>query len=321
MRNPTAPDFVYDPHPRKLSRKGWTVLGVVGVIVIAVYYLVVTFYSSEGGSQFSSSGTQNADGITMELEPVALQPDQGLATFRVSLTSEDSNIADGSNRAVDNIRLTVSGPDGSQEIRFPQGTAFGRAELVLGVSGELAEYPFDRYVAAYFFSADFYDRGTGGVNESRADIPITVIADGAVNGWDSEVAVNYLASSFTAVGVNFDRAFSTKLFALVLIGLALIMSIIALVISLLVFSNRRKTEAALLAWTGSLLFALPILRTYLPGAPPIGAAIDIYIFLWSIVMSFLAVFFVAMSWVGQRGAELEIHRPSPEHQAGVQHGA
>jgi uncharacterized membrane protein len=321
MRNPATPDFAYDPHPRKLSRKGWTLLGVVAVIVIAIYYLVVTFYSSEGGSQFSTNGSQDLDGITLALEPVSLQPDQGLSTFRVSLTSEDPAISDGSNRAVDNIRLTVSGPDGSQEVRFPQGAAFGRAELVLGISGELAQYPFDNYIAAYFFSADFYDRGTGGVNESRADIPISVVAQGAINGWDSQVSVSYLASSFTAVGVNFDRAFSTKLFALVLIGLALIMSIIALVISLLVFSNRRKTEAALLAWTGSLLFALPILRTYLPGAPPIGAAIDIYIFLWSIVMSFLAVFFVAASWVGQRGAELEIHRPSPEHQAGVQHGA
>jgi Domain of unknown function (DUF4436) len=305
MRNLAAPDYVDDPHPRKLSKRGWTLLLLIGAAVIAVYTLVVAFYSAEGGSTFVESDNAPAVGISAVLEPISISPDESTASFRVTLSSDDQAIEDPDGRAADNIRVTVSGPEGSQEIRIPQGSAFGRAELVLGISGELASYPLDTYQGIYFITADFFSRESGGINQSRESIPVSVTTRGAVNGWDSVLTVENTAAPAAIVSVSFDRAFSTKLFAFVLLTLAFLVSVIALVISLLVFSNRRKIEVALLAWTGSLLFALPILRTYLPGAPPIGAAIDIYVFLWTIVMSFVAVFFVSASWISQKGAELE----------------
>lgn len=301
----TGPDFTEDPHPRQLSKRGWSLLGVTALIFVVIYWLVVAFYSSEGASSFESSTNINTSGIDIDFEPIGLNPETSNASFRVVMSSSDANIADSSGRAVDNIRVTVLGPDGSQEIRIPQGTAFGRAEVVLGVSGEPAQYPLDTYNGSYFVNADFYDRQSGGANESKGEIPINIDSSGAINGWDSSLNVVSTGSSSVILSAEFGRAFSTKLFALVLLALATIVSLIALFISILVLSNRRKVESALLAWTGSLLFALPILRSYLPGAPPIGAAIDIYVFLWTVVMAFIAVFFIAISWVGQRGAELE----------------
>jgi hypothetical protein len=301
----SGPDFTEDPHPRQLSKRGWSLLGVTALIVVVIYWLVVSFYSSEGGSSFESEATVNRGGISINFEPIGVSPDTSNASFRMVMSSDDETISDADGRAVDNIRVTVGGPDGSQEIRIPQGTAFGRAEVVLGVAGELAQYPFDSYSGVYFVNADFYDRQTGGVNETKGAIPLEVTSVGAINGWNSALGVSSTGSFGVGLSADFDRAFSTKLFALVLLALAALTSLLALFISVLVLSNRRKVEAALLAWTGSLLFALPILRTYLPGAPPIGAAIDIYVFLWTVVMAFIAVFFIAASWVGQRGAELE----------------
>jgi hypothetical protein len=266
---------------------------------------VVSFYSSEGASSFESAANTNMSGIDINFEPIGLSPETSNASFRMVMSSNDASISDASGRAVDNIRVTVSGPDGSQEIRIPQGTAFGRAEVVLGVSGEPAQYPWDSYSGSYFVDADFFDRQSGGANETKGEIPINIASSGAINGWDSSLDVVSTATSSLILGAEFSRAFSTKLFALVLLALATVVSLIALFISILVLSNRRVVESALLAWTGSLLFALPILRSYLPGAPPIGAAIDIYVFLWTVVMAFIAVFFIAISWVGQRGAELE----------------
>ena len=321
MRNIAAPDFVDDPHPRKLSKRGWTLLGFTALIIVVIYTLVVAFYSTEGASTFTVTSEPPSQGISAVIEPIAISPDQSLASFRITLASNDSAIEDANGRASDNIRLTVSGPDGSQEIRIPEGSAFGRAEVSLGISGELAEYPFDGYSAVYFVVADFFDRETGGVNQSREPIPVTVTTRGAVNGWDGAINVEYTAAPAAVVSVEFERAFSTKLFALLLITLSFIVAALALIISLLVFSNRRRVEAALLAWTGSLLFALPILRSYLPGAPPIGAAIDIYVFLWSIVMSFVAVFFVAAAWVSQTAAKLRLDEHKKPVKAGQSHGA
>jgi hypothetical protein len=321
MRNIAAPEFVNDPHPRKLSKRGWTFLGFTALIIILVYTLVVAFYSTEGASTFTVTDEPPSQGISAVIEPIAISADESLASFRITLASNDSSIEDENGRASDNIRLTVSGPDGSQEIRIPQGSAFGRAEVSLGISGELAEYPFDSYSAVYFVVADFFDRETGGVNQTRESIPVTVTTRGAVNGWDGAINVEYTAAPAAVVSVEFERAFSTKLFALLLIALSFFVAALALFISLLVFSNRRRVEAALLAWTGSLLFALPILRSYLPGAPPIGAAIDIYVFLWSIVMSFVAVFFVVAAWVSQTAAKLRLHEEKEPAKVGHSHGA
>ena len=312
----TGTDFAENPHPRQLSKRGWGLLGVTAVIVIIIYGLVVAFYSSEGGSTFESAASSSNSGISINFEPIGLNPETSNASFRMVISSADATISDSNGRAVDNIRVTVSGPDGSQEIRIPQGTAFGRAEVVLGVSGELAQYPLDKYTGAYFVAADFFDRQSGGANESKGEIPVTIESSGAINGWDSALNVASTGSGAVILGADFGRAFSTKLFALVLLALATIVSILALFISILVLTNRRKVESALLAWTGSLLFALPILRSYLPGAPPIGAAIDIYVFLWTVVMAFIAVFFIAISWVGQQGAVLEaVHdqEETPSH--------
>ena len=301
----TGSDFAEDPHPRQLSKRGWSLLGVTSLIFVVIYGLVVAFYSAEGGSSFKSSASATASGIDINFEPVGVNPETGNASFRLVMSSNDAGVSDQNNRAVGNIRVTVSGPDGTQEIRIPQGTSFGRAEVVLGISGEPAQYPVDAYSGTYFVNADFYDRQSGGANESKGEIPVNLDSSGAVNGWDSALTVAETGNATVILSAEFSRAFSTKLFALVLVALATIVSLLALFISILVLSNRRRVEAALLAWTGGLLFALPILRSYLPGAPPIGAAIDIYVFLWTVVMAFIAVFFIAVSWVGQRGAELE----------------
>ncbi len=322
----SGPDFTEDPHPRQLSKRGWTLLGITALIVIFIYWLVVAFYSSEGRSSFESSPSTDSGGISISFEPIGISPDTSNASFRMVLNTSDVDISDPDGRTVNNIRVTIIGPDGSQEIRFPEGTtAFGSAEVVLGVAGELAQYPFDSYKGTYLVTADFYDRQTDGLNETKGAIPIEITSVGAINGWFSALNVSALLnsaprttpeltelSSGVVLGAEFSRAFSTKLFALVLLALAATVSLFALFISILVLSNRRKAESALLAWTGSLLFALPILRAYFPGDPTIGAALDIYVFLWTVVMAFIAVFFNAIAWVGQRGAELKAERTQVE---------
>ncbi len=321
----SGPDFTEDPHPRQLSKRGWTLLGITTLIVIFIYWLVVAFYSSEGRSSFESASSTDSGGISISFEPIGISPDTSNASFRMVLNSSDVDISDPDGRTVNNIRVTIIGPDGSQEIRFPEGTAFGYAEVVLGVAGELAQYPFDSYKGTYFVAADFYEGQTGGVNETKGAIPIEITSVGAINGWISALNVSAFLNSATRItpeltelssgvvlGAEFSRAFSTKLFALVLLALAATVSLFALFISILVLSNRRKAESALLAWTGSLLFALPILRAYFPGDPTIGAALDIYVFLWTVVMAFIAVFFNAIAWVGQRGAELKAERTQVE---------
>jgi hypothetical protein len=106
--------------------------------------------------------------------------------------------------------------------------------------------------------------------------------------------------------ITFSRAFSTQVFALLILCLVVVLSVLALIVGLLVQTNRRRAEATLMSWAAALLFALPLLRNYMPNAPPIGAAIDVYVYLWVIVMAVLALVLIVLAWIRQRGAELRV---------------
>ena len=74
-------------------------------------------------------------------------------------------------------------------------------------------------------------------------------------------------------------------------------------------TRRRAAEVGLLSWTAALLFALPLLRTYMPNSPPIGASIDVYVYLWVMVAA------VAAAVLGHPGAGPR--RPEPPRPSGT----
>jgi len=48
------------------------------------------------------------------------------------------------------------------------------------------------------------------------------------------------------------------------------------------------------------LFALPILRNSMPNAPPIGIALDVYVFFWVLLMSVVSASMIAIAWIKVR---------------------
>jgi hypothetical protein len=197
----------------------------------------------------------------------------------------------------------VVSSDGASEYKFLAGDYLGRAEVTVGLYGDAAAYPLDVHDGSFTVIADTYTRDSTGALESTGDIPVSYQTMGGVNGWDIAFTLPSSPDAFTIVGMEMSRVFSTKIFAFVLLAMASLLALLALFTALLVITNRRKIEVALLPWTASLLFALPLLRTYLPNAPPIGAAIDIYIYLWVIVGAVIASVLSVLAWVIQRGAE------------------
>jgi hypothetical protein len=295
------------PAPRSLSTRGWIALGVVIALVVLAYVLVARFYNAEGGIQVTggNTGTQSAE-LSVSVEPLAMDAVGNNATLRLVFDAEDSALLNSDGRLAKNIRATVSSPDGSQEFRFPAGTLLGRAEALVGTNGEAATYPFDSHDAVVALVVDTYERESSGTFLSQGGVTFKTSATGGVNGWDTELILPDTVSDGVIIGANFQRAFSTQVFAVLMISLGLILAALALVVGILVTSNRRKMEVALLPWTASLLFALPLLRTYLPNSPPIGASIDIYVYLWVIAMAITAAVLVVFSWMNPRRAERAI---------------
>lgn len=292
------------PAPRPLSKRG-AIIGALILLATAVLYIVaVQNYSTEGGltAPDPPQAISQRD-ILVTVEPLLLNTNTSDVSMRLSFEAEGSDLV-ADDRLKANTRITISSSDGAQEVKFLEGDSLGRAEVVIGVSGEQAGYPFDQHAGFFTMTADTYTRGSDGGIESTGTIPLRVQATGGINGWNTVLEFPDFTGQQVFVGMNFNRVFSNIAFALLILAVASVLSLLALFTSLLVVTDRRRIEVALLAWTGSLLFALPLLRTYLPNGPPVGAAIDIYLYMWLIIGAGIAATLVVVAWIRQKGAEL-----------------
>lgn len=293
--------------------KIWAVLVVILVVFAIVYVLVVRFYNAEGGTVVSGgfSGSTSAD-LIVNIEPLSVEAVDGSASVRLTFTSPSGALLDDDGRLTRNVRASISTSDGPDEFVFPAGTVFGRADVEIGMDGEVANYPFDTHDALVGIVIETFEKNRNGEVVSSAGEPFGLIASGGVNGWDTSIILPTATSDGALFSVSFDRAFSNQLFAVVLISLGTVLSILALLVGVRVFTGHQRLETVLLAWTASLLFALPLLRSYLPNSPPIGAAIDIYIYLWVIIMAMLAAVLIIVSTIMRQGTSTEeghVHGP------------
>ena len=299
MSNRHAHEQIHHVMPRPLSRRGWAAVIVVALVFLAAYIMVATLYNAEGESTNMNaplSGTQA--GIIVTVTPVSVEPTTNQVTLDLAFAPQ-GDVVDTAGRLASNTRIAVTSSAGTQELKLTAGDSFSRMEVKVGTTGEEVRYPFDAHSGTFVVQADTYQRASDGSLTSTGDIPVGLQGSAGVAGWDTSYDFDPSFAT-TAIGdVTFTRAFTTKAFAFVLILLVVALSTLSLIVGLLVFSNRRKAEVALLSWSAALLFALPLLRTYLPGAPPIGAAIDIYIYLWVIVIAVISAMLVVVAWVRQ----------------------
>jgi hypothetical protein len=297
------------PQPRPLTRRGGWVLGVIGLVIVVLYALVVHFYNAEGGNVTAGGlQTTKTSGIIATIDPVDVNAEKDRATLNISLGAQGPEILDTNGKLKNATRILVSSSLGTQEVKYAAGEPLGRFESLIGVDGEQALYPFDNHVGDFQISAETYKSdGTGGL-ETLGFTNVGLQQGGGVSGWDT---VNDFPTQMLAQSggeISFTRSFSTKVFAILMLFLVALLSGTTLIVAALVYTNRRKAEVGLMAWAGGVLFALPLLRNYLPYGPPVGAAIDIYIYLWAIVAAVSAVTLFVIGWVRQNRAVLEAAR-------------
>lgn len=298
-----APHPLPIPKPRRLSRRGWIIASAVVLVVAALYVIVAVFYNVVGGTFFQGDPPDSQAGIIVEVEPVAVDAQKNQANVHLRFVAAGPDIVDDTGRLTANTRVLVTSSLGSDEIRFPAGEPLGQKEIVVGLDGEQARYPLDVHDGILTVQIDTYTKNADGSftagDPVYASFDQTSSNDGwGINGWDTVMTASDRPAS-ADLALSFTRAFSTKIFAVVLLLLVVILSGIAVVVGVLVSTRRRSAEIGLMAYAASLLFALPALRTYMPNAPPIGAAIDIYVYLWVIVGAIIAVTLVVTSWIGQ----------------------
>jgi hypothetical protein len=290
------------------------VLAVFAVLFLIAFTLVIRFYSVEGGSRvLGGVGPSSQSGLLVTVDPDAVDATREISRVLLNFEVTGQRFADRDGRLVDNVRVTLESQNGYKEILFPRGTVVGQDQVDIGLDGQVANYPFDQHSGTLNVLADTYRQDSDGSFVSTGSLLVGVqpaatqddqgqVAVG-VNGWDTTMVLSTGMDQQATVDLTFDRAFSTQIFAVLILSVAGMLALLALSAGTLVYTGRRPAEAALLSWTAALLFALPALRNYLPNSPPLGAAIDMYAYLWFMVAAGIAAVLMILGWSLQRAQE------------------
>lgn len=280
------------------TRRLWAVRALVAIVLLGAFVAVTSMYDAEG-QVTQVGGAAATGGFVATVSPVSINPATGYASVRVAISNPAPQYVDATGRLAAATRITIVTDSGVAEERFPAGTVPGAMTVDAGLDGDLALYPFDDHHGSIVVVVDRFRTQDDGSVVSDGDIPVTLVADGGMAGWMTTLTVPTEPQAEARATMTFERTFSTRVFALLVVSMSVALAALSLTIGLLVRFGRRVVEATLLSWGAALLFALPAMRNFLPGSPPIGVALDVYVFLWVMGAAVLAAILLAVAWIAR----------------------
>jgi hypothetical protein len=103
------------------------------------------------------------------------------------------------------------------------------------------------------------------------------------------------------LSLEIQRTGAVSIFGIAIYAAMVILAGCAFVIGSLVFIGIRRIEVTFAGALGAIIFALPALRTALPGSPPLGVRGDLLMFFWAEIGAIIALCLFVAAWV-RRGA-------------------
>ena len=264
--------------------------------------VVVTIYNPGGRLEAQSAEFPPAD-VNITVEVVSINPATYSTLLRLHVTEVAPGLESTPGRLAAPLRLAVTGSDGTDDELFAAGSALGTAEAVVGMSGEEAGYPFDTYASGITVSAGSLGSAPEGAAPPVEFRSVALTVVGGEAGWHSYAKAAPLPGGDAQVDFEFERAFSTKFFALLLLAMALVIGLFSFVVGVALVSGRQPVDSSIVGWGAALLFALLALRNYMPAGPPIGAGIDVYAYMWATLLAFTGAAMAVVMWLRRRWAE------------------
>lgn len=306
-----------------------TVFAVVfAILFAAIYSTALVLYANSGKTATTAIPREVENGIEVQIDLVSVDPLRREVTMRVGVIPVGSLIKKNAEGEEDigfarPVRITIwanaeGGPAATEVIEA--GQAYLLTEFKVLVNGEPNNYPLDRYrfddevgpdggqIPIPFLSAQYLDdsgKPIGGVSEiidpeNKNAIQIGVNeAPRSPTGWTESWGI-YSSGSMLYMTAEIKRAGGTLAFVVVVLVMMTVLAIAALSVSIRVFRVPGSVEATMASWQAALLFALIPLRNFLPGAPPIGAWIDVLVFYWVEIALMMSMAIFTYSWLRDR---------------------
>jgi len=161
---------------------------------------------------------------------------------------------------------------------------------VISDSGDILDYPFDRYRFDFDCEAFVKDKPVA-IVAGMGTVPHGIrakLTDIKGQGSDDDISIEIRRSG----SVIFLAALST-------ISL-LVVAIAALSVAWQVSEQGRRIDFSMMTWVAAFMFVIPAVRSSLPGAPPVGALIDFVLFFWLQVLAAVATTTLVVIWMKQK---------------------
>ncbi len=239
------------------------------------------------------AGADTPDRLDIELELHEIDAVRREATLRVTVVPSETMRGARASAPNTDFLLVLRIGDEVQDLAFPANQRMPTTDLRIDLEhGSILQYPFDRYDANMRWRAF---RGTP--TQRGAPIPIRLITYETSAAFDVPMREAKLSSpGDVTVALNARRPVMIRWFASAILVSMVAVAISALAIGGLMFTRRRRVEAALLGALCAMMFAVPVMRNTLPGAPPLGVAADLLIFLWAEVSVVIGLMLGVASW-------------------------
>lgn len=274
----------------------------LAALFIALYAVVVLLYAQGGRTDSGTAVDNTQEGVHVVLTPRDVDAASDRLKFDLAFAPASTLVSDDGATIMENfdLMLSSSADTGGRITDYERGKPAAPASVELRTDGAIEAWPFDVHRSRTMLLVSTPAVDTGDATAVPADL---TLGEHHVPGWTITISEDRSDGGATADGVavheyviEAKRATATVAFGLVLLALMVAMPVLGLTVAVLVLRGRRRVEVGFFTWNAGMLFATPMLRSFLPGQPPIGSWVDYLVVLWVIAGLILALLISVVAW-------------------------
>lgn len=278
---------------RVISRRRTGKILIIAFLVVIAIAEVITFASrattaaddAKPEVYYGAPGSTGPNYIAVQAHIVEISAASGTQQVRLVVVPHGS-FATPSGALASPVNLDADGYSGGS-ITLAPDVIPPPIQLTLDLNGDLSQYPFDRYQSS--LTVDLAPvriklDGTYGSPQFSKSVPMRLLVASNQHDWvTSSKSAHASIDGSVAINLYAQRGVATIGFALFELFIMMALAVIAVSITFAAIVSVKPLEFSLFVWLGAMLFALPAIRSTMPGVPGVGTVVDYTIFFWCLI--------------------------------------
>jgi hypothetical protein len=280
------------------------------VLFIGAYATALVLYINSGMGYPHEVTERQSDGdgttVTLDLEDV--RSNNTVLVTNLTITPAASLLDPVTHKLKEDLDVEVSSVVTPSKRTFPKGTVPDVVPVLFILSGDEADWPFDRYRSKPITVE--LDRGA-----AEVPTPASVIFVDRLLGWKVKMSGGGKvdpSAPYQPYQVFLSRTSSTVAFGVVIVLVYLAIAGMGLFVAVQTRRDKRKFQPPMTTWYAAMLFAVIPLRNAVPDAPPFGSWIDVTVVVWVIVALVFSMLLYISSWWRHLRPDVEKSRSPAE---------